>query len=142
MKTSFFKIVLVCAALLAGTLQAGTLEGVVVIANESVPVDSLSAAALKDLYLGRTMYWEGGQGVVIVVLPDDQTDAALNEVSGMNASQFKTFWQRLVFTGHGQLPKKAGDAASLVALVASTKGAIALAPAEAGLKGVKKIEIK
>ena len=142
MKTAFFKLGLVFAALLAGTLQAGTLEGVVVIANESVPVDSLSAPALKDLYLGKTMYWEGGQAVVIVVLPADQTDAALNEVSGMNASQFKTFWQRLVFSGHGQLPKKAGDTASLVALVASTKGAIGLAPADAALKGVKQIEVK
>ena len=60
----------------------------------------------------------------------------------MDASQFKTFWQRMVFSGRGQQPKKADDAASLVALVASTKGAIALVPADADLKGVKKIEVK
>jgi hypothetical protein len=60
----------------------------------------------------------------------------------MDASQFKTFWQRLVFSGRGQLPKKADDAGSLVALVAATKGAIALVPAEAGLTGVKVLEVK
>jgi hypothetical protein len=87
------------------------------------------------------MYWEGGQRVVITVLAD-KTDAALKEVSGMDASQFKTFWQRLAFSGRGQPPRKANDAASLVALVASTKGAIALVPADAELKGVKKIEVK
>jgi hypothetical protein len=87
------------------------------------------------------MYWEGGQNVVIAVLAE-KTDAALKEVSGMNASQFKTFWQRMVFSGRGQQPRKADDAASLVALVASTKGAIALVPADADLKGVKKLEVK
>jgi hypothetical protein len=48
----------------------------------------------------------------------------------------------LVFSGRGQLPKKAEDAASLVALVAATKGAIALAPADFELNGVKTLEIK
>ena len=79
--------------------------------------------------------------MVIAVLPD-KTDAALKEVSGMDASQFKTFWQRLMFSGRGQQPRKADDAAALVALVASTKGAIALAPLDADLKGVKKLEVK
>jgi hypothetical protein len=60
----------------------------------------------------------------------------------MEASQFKTFWQRLAFSGRGQEPKSAGDVAGLVSLVASTKGAIAIVPAEAALTGVKKIDIK
>jgi len=147
MKTISLKIGLVCgamlagAALLAGAPRAAPVEGRVVIANNGVPVESLSAAALKDIYTGKTAYWPGGQSVVIAVLADDD-DAALKEVSGMDASQFKTFWQRLVFSGRGQLPKKADDAASLVALVAATKGAIALAPADAGLEGVKILEVK
>jgi hypothetical protein len=47
-----------------------------------------------------------------------------------------------MFSGRGQQPKKADDATALVALVASTKGAIALAPLDADLKGVKKLEVK
>ncbi len=129
------------ALFLAGALRALALDGVVVIANEGVSAGSLSADALKNLYTGKTTYWDGGQNVVIVVLAD-KTDAALKEASGMDASQFKTFWQRLTFSGRGQMPKNAADTASLVALVASTKGAIALVPADADLKGVKKIEIK
>ena len=141
MKTISLKGGLVCAALLAGALPAAALEGVVVIANEGVPVGSLSATALKDIYNAKTAYWEDGQSVVIAVLAN-QTDAALKEVSGMNASQFKTFWQRLMFSGRGQQPRTADDAAALVAFVASTKGAIALVPADAGLKGVKTLEVK
>ena len=135
------KIGLVCALLLLGAVQAAPIGGSVVIANKDVPVDSLSATALKDIYTGKTAYWQGGQSVVIVVL-SGKTDAALKEVSGMDASQFKTFWQRLVFSGRGQLPKKAEDADSLVALVAANKGAIALVPADAGLKDVKILDVK
>jgi ABC-type phosphate transport system substrate-binding protein len=132
---------LVVAALVAGVLPAAALDGVVVVANDSVPVASLGADALKDVYTGKTTYWQGGQAVVIVVVAD-KTDAAVEQASGMNASSFKTFWQRLAFSGRGQQPKKADDAAAAVALVASTKGAIAIVPADTDLKGLKKVEIK
>ena len=146
MKYFFLKIGLVCVVLLAGALQAAALDGVVIIANKSVPVDSISAAALKDIYTGRTKYWTDGQSVKLAMLDDqitDKTDAALKEASGMDSiSQFKTFWQRMVFSGRGQMPQKFGDTASLVAYVASTKGAVAIVVADADLRGVKKIEIK
>jgi ABC-type phosphate transport system substrate-binding protein len=140
------KMGLACVLLLAGALQAVALDGVVVIVNKSVAVDSISAAELKDVYIGRTTYWPDGQSVKLAILDDqitDKTDAALEEVSGMDStSQFKTFWQRMVFSGRGQMPKEIGDTVSLVAYVASTKGAIAIVLADADLKGVKKLEIK
>jgi ABC-type phosphate transport system substrate-binding protein len=137
------KIGVACTALLACVVQAVALDGVVLIANNSVTADSISAAALKDIYIGRTMYWQDGQSVIITVLAGDAAaDKALNEVSGMDASQFKTFWQRMVFSGRGHQPNKADDVAALVSLVSQTKGAVALVPADAVLKGVKQIEVK
>ena len=141
MKSFSLKLVLLCVVLGIGSLRALALEGAVVIANPGVAINSLSASALKSLYTGQTKYWDGGQAVIIIVLPD-KTDAALQQASGMEASQFKTYWQRLAFSGRGQEPKKADDAASLISMVASTKGAIALVPADAALNGVKKIEIQ
>ena len=79
--------------------------------------------------------------MIIAVLPD-KTDTALQQACGMDTSAFKTFWQRLAFSGRGQEPKKANDAAALVALVAVNKGAIAIVPADTALSGVKKIDIK
>jgi ABC-type phosphate transport system substrate-binding protein len=146
MKSLSLKIGLACAMLLAGALQAAALDGVVIIANKSVPADSISAAALKDIYTGRTTYWPDGKSVKLAVLDNqitDKTDAALEEASGMDStSQFKTFWQRMVFSGRGQMPQKFGDTASLEAYVASTKGAVAIVSADADLKGIKKLEIK
>lgn len=141
MKSLLLKLGLLCVVLGIGSLHAFALDGAVVIANSGVAADSLSAEALKDIYTGKTKYWDGGQSIIIAVLPD-KTDAALQQASGMEASSFKTFWQRLAFSGRGQEPKQASDAASLVALVASTKGAIAIVPADAVLTGVKKIEVK
>jgi hypothetical protein len=133
-------IAVVAAALMARALNAAPAQGFVVIANKDVPVESTGAAALKDIYTGKTTHWQNGQRVVIVLLAG-ANDAALKEVSGMDASQFKTLWQRLAFSGRGQLPKKANNASSLVALVAATKGAIALAPANATLGGVKVLKL-
>ena len=140
LKSFPFKIGLLSVALVVtGSFHALALDGAVVIANSSVAADSLSAEALKDIYTAKTKYWPDGQAIVIVMLPD-QTDAALQQASGMNGSQFKTFWQRLTFSGRGSEPKKADNAAALVAMVAATKGAIALAPADAVFKGVKTLE--
>jgi ABC-type phosphate transport system substrate-binding protein len=140
-KSILLKMCLACAALLACALEAAPMDGVVVIANKSVQPDSVTAAALKDVYTGRMTYWKDGQSVIIAVLADN-TDAALKEISGMDDSQFRTFWQRLVFSGRGQQPRKADNAAALVALVASTKGAVAIVPADTETKGVKKLEVK
>ena len=141
MKSFSTKLGLLAIVLVVSSLRALALDGAVVIANSSVAADSLSADALKDIYTAKTKYWDGGQAIIIAVLPD-KTDAALLQASGMEASAFKTFWQRLAFSGRGQQPKSASDAAALVALVASTKGAIAIVPADATLTGVKTIAIK
>ena len=141
MKSYFTKIGLLGAVLLAGILPVRALDGAIVIANTGLAADSLSADALKAVYTGKTKYWDGGQNIVIVVL-NDKTDAAVQQASGMEASQFKTFWQRLAFSGRGQEPKQADDAAAVVALVASTKGAVAIVPADTALTGVKKVDVK
>jgi ABC-type phosphate transport system substrate-binding protein len=141
MKFSLKKSGLLGALLLAGSLRALALDGVVVIANDGVAATTLTSAALKDIYTGNTKYWEGGQNITIAYV-GDKTDAAIQQASGMDTSAFKTFWQRLAFSGRGQQPKKTDDAAALVALVASTKGAIAIVPADTALTGVKTIEVK
>jgi ABC-type phosphate transport system substrate-binding protein len=141
MKSRLIQFGLLGAVLWLGVSRALALDGAVLIANPGVAADSLTGDALKDIYTGKTKYWDGGQNIVIAVLPD-KTDAALQQASGMDASSFKTFWQRLAFSGRGAEPKKADDAAAIVALVAATKGAIAIVPADATLTGVKKIEVK
>jgi len=141
MKLFWLKIGLLIVLSVAGTRSALALDGALVIANPGVRADSLSANVLKDIYTARTKYWDDGQAIILVVLPD-QTDAALEQASGMDANQFKTFWERLAFSGRGAEPERTGSTAALLAFVASTKGAMALVPADTKLTGVKVIEIR
>jgi ABC-type phosphate transport system substrate-binding protein len=141
MKSFLLKIGLPVVLLATSSIRAWAFDDTVVIANSSVAVGRLSAEELKNIYTDRTKYWGDGQAIIIVVLPDT-TDDALQQASGMGASQFKTFWQRLAFSGRGSEPERVGNAAAVVAFVASTKGAIALVPTGTTLTGVKKIEIK
>ena len=141
MKSKLLKFGLLVAALNLASARAFALDDAVVIANPGVAADSLTAEALKNIYTGKTKYWDGGQSVIIGVLPD-KADAALQQACGMDSSAFKIFWQRIAFSGRGQEPKKSLSAAELVQLVATTKGAIAIVPADAKLDGVKKIEVK
>jgi len=123
------------------TSSALAQSGVDLIVNPAVPVTSLDKNALKDVLLGKTTYWDGGQAVTILLLTD-KTDKALEEITGMPASQFKTHWQRLTFSGRGKQPKEVDTPEKLVAAVAEGKGTVALVPSGTELKGVKKLDIK
>lgn len=140
MKTRILKLAAIAMVILAGVGSVRALDGAV-IANASSPATSLTADELKNILTGKTKYWDGGEAIVIVYV-DKGADAALKEASGMTPSAFKTFWQRLAFSGRGQAPKKANDVAAAVALVSSTKGAMAVVTSDAPADGVKKIEIK
>jgi ABC-type phosphate transport system substrate-binding protein len=140
MKTRSSKCALLGLLLALGAQFAAAFDGAV-IANESAPAASLSADELKNILTGKTKYWDGGDAIIIVYV-DGKTDAALKEASGMDSSGFKTFWQRLAFSGRGSAPKKADSVDEAVKTVASTKGAIAVVTADAATAGVKKIEIK
>ena len=140
MKNCWFKSLLFGLVLCAPRLVMAQSASDVVV-NSEVAAASLSKDALKDILLGKTTYWPGGQAVIIVVLTD-KTDAALQDVTGMSASQFKTHWQRLVFSGRGQLPKQMSTEDELIAKVVATKGAIAIVPSGTATKEAKKVEIK
>jgi hypothetical protein len=142
MKNTWLKIFLLHFAFLGIFTQnifAQTVADVIV--NEGVQLTSLEMSALKDILLGKTAYWPGGQAVVIMVLTE-KTEASIEETTGMSASQFKTHWQRLTFSGRAKQPKEADTSEKIVALVSSTKGGVALVPTGTVIQGVKKLEIK
>ena len=141
MKLNSIKSVILATTLMCGCTASLFAQSADVIVNPEVKASTIDKNALKDIFLGKTAYWEGGQAVSIIVLTD-KTDAALQETTGMSSSQFKTHWQRLTFSGRGKQPKEADSPEKLMALVASTKGAVALIPSGTPLQGAKKLEIK
>ena len=76
----------------------------VVIANEGAPGTASPPPRSRTSGNGKTMYWMAGPPSpsfmpVIKLMPNSK------EASGMDTGAFKTFWQRLAFSGRGQQPK-------------------------------------
>lgn len=110
------------ACLLASPLA---LADVVVIGHPAGP-DSIAANQVRDLYLNRSQALPDGQNAKPFELPEgDATRAEFHsKVTGRNDAQLKAFWSQQVFTGRGQPPEEAGNAAAMKAQVSSTPGAI------------------
>lgn len=135
------------AALAAGTLlllgpaRAAALDGFVVVAHPGVNTAQMDLAVVRDLFTGKKLYWDGGQAVILVLLAG-RADDGIKAISGMNGAQLRTHWQRLAFSGRGQVPKRADSPAALISAVAATAGAVGVVPADTDLTGVKKIDLK
>ncbi|MGM0768587.1 MAG: phosphate ABC transporter substrate-binding protein [Pseudomonadota bacterium] len=110
------------ASLLASPLA---LADVVVIGHPAGP-DSISANDVRDLYLNRSKALPDGQSARPYELPEGNAVRAEfhSKVTSRNDAQLKAFWSQQVFTGRGQPPEEAGNAAAMKAQVASTLGAI------------------
>ena len=139
MNTRVIKNALLGVLLFAGLQLASAFDGLV-IAHESAPITRISKDELKNIFTGKTKYWEGGEAIVIIYV-DKVADEVLQSACGMNSSAFKTFWQRLAFSGRATPPKKADDVAGAIALVKSTKGAIAVVPGNAAADGARQITV-
>lgn len=100
-------------------------DGVVIIANMDVPVNSLTADAVKQIFLGNKTAWENGEKIVFVV--QDRTDAGddfLETYVKKTASQYENYWKRQVFTGKGKAPRSFSSDQELVRFVARTPGTV------------------
>lgn len=97
---------------------------VVVSANN--PNNSIDQATVSKIFLGKTKSFPDGSQAV----PVDQDDGAAareafnSTVLGKSASQLKSYWSRLIFTGKGTPPKQSGNDAAVKQLVANNPNII------------------
>lgn len=123
MKTFFLRRLCVLAALaLASTAFAAP----ALIGNKNVAGEKLDAAAVKAIFLGKKVAWDGGAGrVTLAVLKGGAVaDEFLKGAVDMTASAFNNHWRRLAMTGGGTAPKAFDKEEELRKFVAETPGAI------------------
>lgn len=117
-------------------------SGVILIANSSVQVDTISADDLKKIYLQEKHSLADGTHVESVLQKSGAThDSFLKEFLDINDEVLQTYYRTLVFTGRGSMPKTFGSDAEIVAYVARTKGAIGYVSAATSTEGVKTLAI-
>lgn len=108
----------IAAAVLALALPA--LAEVVVVVNPKAAEASMTKDQVATFFLGKSS----------AMTPVDQPESApiraefYKKVTDKDASQVKSLWSKLVFTGKATMPKEAGDSAAVKKAVAADPKAI------------------
>lgn len=100
-------------------------QSLAVIANASVPVDTLSQQELLDLYSLDTNKWPNGS---LVILFDQKSESTAKTTFynflNKREREMKKVWMRVVLSGEGRTPKVIREQQSLIRKVAETDGAL------------------
>jgi len=98
---------------------------VVVIANKSVPVDTLNKTDLLDIYTGDIKKWSDNQPVVVFDLKSNvEAKEAFYKFLGKSFSRMKSIWLKKMLSGEGEPPALMSSEEELLQKVVSTRGAI------------------
>lgn len=143
------KTTVVCVAIMAavtiltgGALDEVSAEDVYVFTNKSVPDKALSAAELKNIFLGKKVRWADNQRVDCVMLRDSACqESFLNQHIRKTSFQFNNYWKKQIFTGKGRPPRAFDSQQALVDYVSQTSGAIGFSCSRPSAAGVKVVAI-
>jgi ABC-type phosphate transport system substrate-binding protein len=116
---------MILCAVIAPRAHAG--DAIVVIVNSANPIDNLSTAELKKLFLSDRSHWDTGKSVapVIVSAGAAERTAFLKIVCSMNDGDFNKYFLQAAFTGKSATPpKEVSSSGAVKSFVASSPGAI------------------
>lgn len=127
-------------AILAAAQEA---PGFKIVAHQGVAADSLTPAALADLFLKKVQSWPNGQAVVPVEQsPSARVRGSFSEsVQGRSVAQIESYWRQKLFSGQGVPPVEKDSDAAVLAFVRETPGAIGYVSPEAAIAGVKIVRL-
>ncbi len=101
---------------------------VALICNADLPVTALDKATVEKVFLGKSSKVGDGGKQKKVTLAIQKSgavhDAFVKYFVNKTASQFETYWKKLVFSGKATMPKSFKTDKELVAFIAKTSGAI------------------
>ncbi len=119
-------------------------EGMAVIVHPSTPVDNLSFAEMRRVFLGDRQYWNAAMPVLLIVRAPValERQVVLNKIYRMTESQFTQYWIARIFRAETvSTPKVVYSNTTINELVAAIPGAISLVRVEDMTPGVKVVRI-
>ena len=80
---------------------AGSTEPLVIVVNRSNPLDDLTSAELRRIFLGNRSYWANGRRITLVMREPGEPERStiLREVCGLTEDQLKNHFLHGLFTG-------------------------------------------
>ncbi len=113
-----------------------------VVANPSVTADSISVAELRSVFLLQRRTLRDGSAVEPVLQKRGAPhEAFLRQYLNRDSEEIHIYYQGLVFTGKGSMPKQLDSDAEVVAYVAHTRGAIGYVSSGSPADGVRVLTV-
>jgi hypothetical protein len=136
-------LTLIYAFILSATLllscATAQAEPIVVVVSATSPVTKLDKVQVANLFLGKSFSFPDGSAAV----PIEQTDATVaheefhKNITEKSATQLKSYWSKMIFSGKGTAPKEVASNAELLKLLASNPAMIGYVDKTAADKTVK-----
>jgi len=116
--------------------------GVAIIANDNVPVDSITRDDLLDLYTGDVRKWNDGRSVVVMDLKErGELRDLFYAFLGKTPSRMKSIWLRKMLAGEADPPESLASEEEMVEKVRRTAGAIGFVDSSRVLDSVKVLAV-
>ncbi len=116
---------------------------VVVIAHPSENQSQIRRRTLRAIFGMRMHTWPEGRSITVFMLEDDSLHYAFcRDILGMLPYQLKKNWDRLLFSGTGQIPIVVSDEQEMKTRVATIPGAIGYISREYIDESVSALQVK
>jgi ABC-type phosphate transport system substrate-binding protein len=142
------RFVFVVAALLALVSAAGgqaqKSSDIAVVTNPATPVNELSLADVRKVFLGERQYWNSNIPVIVLVRAPiaREREVVLKTIYQMTESQFKQYWVAKIFRSEAvSAPKIVYSADMTNQLLAVIPGSIAFMEAKAVAPGLRVLKV-
>ena len=114
------------SALIIATASMVVSAETAVIVSASNANATLDKATISKIFLGKSKSFPDGAQAVPIDQNDGTAarDAFNSNMLGKSASQLKSYWSRLIFTGKGTPPKQSGNDSDVKALVSNNPNMI------------------
>ena len=102
-------------------------EPLVIVVNRSNPIDELSSAELRKIFLGNRSHWANGRRITLVMREpgEPERNAVIRDVCGMTEDQLKNHYLHGLYTGEILVsPKILSSAVGVRKFIFNVPGAI------------------
>ena len=118
---------------------------VIIIVNSNLKVTQLDKKDVQDIFLGKKITWPDDKETEIkfVLISDaDFHSEFVKDYTHKSTAQFKRYWNNMVFTGKGMMPKNIDSMEALIQYVSQTDGAIGYITPGEPMEGVEVLDVK
>ncbi len=133
------KLLSVCLIAVACVCASVSASSEVVVIVHSSNTSEIDQKAISKIFLGKAKNFPGGGSAVPIGLKEGSaTTEEFNEVVlNKKASQLKSYWSKLVFTGKGTPPQQLDTDAEVIDVVKGDPNAIGFISTGEGVSGVR-----